>query len=484
MIFPVAWGFDIGLVLTSFAIVIIFGTSAITLILYHRHRLQPHIEEYEFQLAPSCRSHAKLLWFILSRVPFTGLLLAVTLLGVGVAGCHHVGMWSIHGMVEGQHLECVVNLWSLLTTGVIGGTVCVTAILTFLFVPEGLSAVMAAALLTGGIAAFHYSSATWGMQYIEGSEGVTTGIILGNEVDVLFLVAQGVISQVVTAIFSQMAVGQHGAAARQLELAQTLGQHIARMDLEPAKAIQLETDNPSELEKVLFRIVGNLLAYRPYLPDTLFAAEPAEEAANSPCPPLQPVTKKQSLHAMFAKLGSTVWSPTSSRPTSGADSLQPVVIPPSASLGSVFGRTAKRAETRRTLAVGLLPSNLAVLRIRLQGLHFGASKSLNHPLVEESLASFMATATAQIKARNGTIVTCSGGQVVAFWTSVAPDAALEAAMAVQQHCDQDLVQVVQAAPFLAGNLATEHLRSFNVVGPLDWPGQLLLRLGGGGRHVF
>lgn len=32
--------------------------------------------------------------------------------------------------------------------------------------------------------------------------------------------------------------------------------------------------------------------------------------------------------------------------------------------------------------------------------------------------------------------------------------------------DLDLVQVVQSAAFLSGNLATEHMRCFNVVGPL------------------
>lgn len=50
--------------------------------------------------------------------------------------------------------------------------------------------------------------------------------------------------------------------------------------------------------------------------------------------------------------------------------------------------------------------------------------------------------------------------------------------------DQDLVQVVTSARFLSGNLATEQLRCFNIVGPLDWAGQQLLRVANGGRHIF
>jgi hypothetical protein len=48
-----------------------------------------------------------------------------------------------------------------------------------------------------------------------------------------------------------------------------------------------------------------------------------------------------------------------------------------------------------------------------------------------------------------------------------------------------LVQVVQSGMFLAGNLAADHLRSYNVVGALDWIGLLMLRLCPGNRsHIL
>eukprot|EP00667_Euglena_gracilis_P002189 EG_transcript_2187 len=500
MRFSVPWGFDIGLTLVSLTIVVLFGTSAITLTLVLRHRLEPAIRLH-FEQEADCASlsfYMRLLRFILCRVPFSKLLLAVILMVFGAAGCHHLGMWSIHGL-QGSQITSQLTFWSFLTTVGLGGTVCVVAILAFLLVPEGIAAILTACVLAGGIAAFHFSSAIWGMHYIEGVEGVTTNVVIGEEAIILFVVAQGAISQLVTAVFSRMALRQHATMAQQLAVAQTLGQHIAAMDLEPAKAMQLEAENPSMLEQTLFHIVNNLLLYRPYLPDTLFASQgedkdskQAEKHEDCDDAMSEGSAGPRSRHRSSTSSAGNAGYPRSS---SGLpDSLGPH---PStrrhASRTSTddamdhslrAGRKERKLSTARragNLAVGLRASHLSILRIRLQKLDFEGGKGMG---AEGQLTRFMEVATTQIKAFGGTIVMCAGGGVVAFWPLMSPDVAIETAMAIQLKCDMDLVQVVQSALFLSGNLATEHLRCFNVVGPLDWAGQQLLRAGAGGRHIF
>eukprot|EP00668_Euglena_longa_P008873 GGOE01010684.1.p1 GENE.GGOE01010684.1~~GGOE01010684.1.p1 ORF type:complete len:661 (-),score=172.29 GGOE01010684.1:1055-3037(-) len=522
--FAVPWGFDIGLTLVSLATVVVFGTSAITLALMLRQQLQPLIQKQFGQQvdSPGPLFYLKLLQFILSHVPFFKLLLAVLLLVIGAAGCHHLGMWSIHG-INGKQLACGLNFWSFLTTVGLGGIVCVVAIVAFLLVPEGVHSMTTAIALTAGIAAFHYSSAIWGLQYMEGSEGVTTNIVIGQEAIITFVVAQGAINQLITAVFSRMAVQNHSMMMKQLQVAQMLGKHIADMDLEPAKAMQLEAANPSVLEQTLFHIVNNLLLYRPYLPDTLFTGAPDE---------LNPSDGKEaeereenedgaSDNSKRTRSGSHRSSSLISSANSVHQRVSNTLLETKADAFPYAGRHAShlsvdessdhsrcRRKSRKLsristgrpsvvkektpdaknsaqkLTVGLKASHLTILRIRLQGLEFGGSKSLNAAKVEERLMLFSVIATAQIKVHGGTIVTCASGMVLAFWPSIRPDRAIETAINIQQQCNLDLIQVVQSAPFLSGNLATEQLRSFNVVGPLDWAGQQLLRAGRGERHIF
>jgi len=63
---------------------------------------------------------------------------------------------------------------------------------------------------------------------------------------------------------------------------------------------------------------------------------------------------------------------------------------------------------------------------------------------------------------------------------------VECALAVREACGPlALVQVVQSGTFLTGNLAAEHLRSFNVVGALDWAATQMLGISPGDRgHVL
>eukprot|EP00667_Euglena_gracilis_P003052 EG_transcript_3064 len=474
MDFGMEWGFDIGLTLVSLACVVLFGTAAITLALWLRHRLQPHIKaEFGDQLvSPSLWHYPRLLAFIVVRVPLLRLLLAVVLMVVGAAGCHHVGMWSIHGQAHG-HLACQLTYWSFLTTVALGGAVCVVAILTFLVVPQGVAAAVAAGLLAAGIAAFHFCSAMWGMRYLVGVEGVTTQLIMGSEAIIMFILAQGALSQIIIALFTRMTLADHAANLKQLAMAQTLGQYIRDMDLKPAQALQLETPNPSELEQTLFGIVDNLLQYRPYLPDTLFppragAVDLTLDASDAGST-LQRTLSGLSLPERHR---STV-SGGSDRQASGVRAGQ---RPRSA--------TARGRRAVNNMALGLRPSQLTVLRIRLQGSVCGTGKAADVERVEERLTRFMALATAQVKANGGTIVTCASGAVVAMWATVSPEAALDTALALQQLSDASLVQVVQSGAFLSGNLAADSMRAFNVVGPLDWPGQQLLRLGGCEQFVF
>eukprot|EP00667_Euglena_gracilis_P001946 EG_transcript_1946 len=475
--FGVPWGFDIALTLTSLAVGVLFGGAAVALALYLRHHLEPAIVQ-RFGGPPRPRSllfYGRLLAFILSRVSLRKLLLAVVLMVCGSGGCHHIGLWSIHGMKGGQ-LMSELTVWTSLITVVLGGFSCAFTVVAFLLVPEGVATPCLAFLLAGVIAAFHYCSIAWGLRYVLGAEGISSHAVMGEEAIVLFIVAQSTISQLITARFSEMSIEGYDTGAKQLAVAESLGKYIATMDLDSAKQVQMEAVNPSALEQTLFQIVDNLVLYRPYLPDTLFSGPGSpsnEEAAVA--------------DGASDKSDGSDGERTSNGSLFTQSQLQLQTAFPRSSTDSPKHRRPTAPRDRKAakhLSLGLRSSHLTVLRIRLQGLQFGDGRSLNQPKVEEVLAQFMALATSQIKANGGTIVVCAGGAAVAIWPTLSPDAALEAAVAIQRHSSHDLIQVVQSGFFLSGNLATEHLRSFNLVGPMDWTGQLLLRVGAGGRHIF
>eukprot|EP00668_Euglena_longa_P007481 GGOE01008960.1.p1 GENE.GGOE01008960.1~~GGOE01008960.1.p1 ORF type:complete len:446 (+),score=111.59 GGOE01008960.1:761-2098(+) len=303
------------------------------------------------------------------------------------------------------------------------------------------------------------------MRYLLGVEGVSTQLIMGSEAIIMFVLAQGAISQVITALFTRMALEDHAANLKLVAMAQTLGQHIRDMDLEPAKALQLEADNPSELEQTLFGIVDNLLMYRPYLPDTLFQPRTVDGDA---------LEVSDADDSMPDRTPSNLTSPRHKSTASGISEGRCIGLRPRSAV-------TKGRRAANNLSIGLRPSHLTLLRARLLCVEHGAVLTEQ---VEEQLMQFMALATCQVKANGGTIVTCASGLLVAMWNTVSPEAALDTALAIQQLSDLNVVQVVQTGMFFSGNLAAEQLRSFNVAGPLDWPGQQLLRLGGGGKHVF
>eukprot|EP00667_Euglena_gracilis_P006483 EG_transcript_6541 len=435
----------------------------------HRHQLEPQITQ-EFgppPRPPGLRFHVRLLAFVLSRAPLHKLLLAVVLMVVGIGGCHHIGAWSIHGMGGGQFMS-ELTVWTYLITVVWGALVCAFVVVGFFLVPEGAGPLCMAVLFAGVLAAYHFCSLAWGLRYVVGVEGVSSHAVVGLETIVLFIVGQTTISQLITARFSAMAIEGHDAGTKQLALAQSLGKYIATMDLDSAKQVQLEADNPSALEQTLFQIVDNLVLYRPYLPDTLFCCPSS--------PSHQNVAEADEFDTSDGEKSSNGSVPNEPH----LQTRHPTGTPKARRRSTAPLRERKEAK----LSLGLRSTHLTVLRVRLQGLQFGEGRSLNQPRVEEALSQFMALTTSQIKSHGGTIVVCAGGAAVAIWPMLCPDAALEAAIGIQRHSDHDLIQVVQSGVFLSGNLATEHLRSFNLTGHLDWTGQLLLRVGAGERHIF
>eukprot|EP00667_Euglena_gracilis_P027901 EG_transcript_35031 len=126
----VPWGFDIGLTLISLLVIIIFGTAALSLTLFMRQKLEPQVLLLfpDHDLSPSFRTYARMLRYMLRLVPLWQLLTMVVLMVVGAAGCHHLGLWSMQG-ADGALLTTAVTPWSLLFTGVLGGVVCVAAVL-------------------------------------------------------------------------------------------------------------------------------------------------------------------------------------------------------------------------------------------------------------------------------------------------------------------------------------------------------------------
>eukprot|EP00667_Euglena_gracilis_P011580 EG_transcript_11838 len=396
--FGVPWGFDVALALTSLTVGIVLGSLAVAMALYLRHTLEPCITQ-EFGAPP--RPHGllfnvRLLGFILSRVPLRKLLLAVVLMVVGMGGCHHIGLWSIHGMGGGQ-LMSELSVWTSLITVGWGSFTCAFTVVSFLLVPEGPGTPCLTVLLAGIITAYHYCSIMWGLKYMVGVEGVSSHVVVGPEAIVLFIVGQSTVSQLITARFSAMAIEGHETGTKQLALVQSLGRYIATMDLDSAKQVQLKAANPSPLEQTLFQIVDNLVLYRPYLPDTLFsgAGIPShEDTAEAEC------TDKSDGSDEEKSSNGSVFNQShlhTAFPRRGTDT-------PKAHRRSTAPRDRKAA---KHLSLGLHSSHLTVLRIRLQGLQFGDGRGLNQPRVEEALSQFMTLTTSHIKSHGGTIVVCA-----------------------------------------------------------------------------
>eukprot|EP00669_Euglena_mutabilis_P006859 TRINITY_DN2329_c0_g1_i2.p3 TRINITY_DN2329_c0_g1~~TRINITY_DN2329_c0_g1_i2.p3 ORF type:complete len:203 (+),score=54.17 TRINITY_DN2329_c0_g1_i2:80-688(+) len=173
--FPFPWGFDVGLTVVSLALVALFSTAGIAMALRMRIALEPEIKAaFPFCADDtSLRFYFQLMVFIIGRVSVVRLLVAVALIVVGAAGCHHVGMWSMRG-TGGVLVMTELTYLSVFFTIGIGGSVGVVSVLAFLLVPDGIPGVLASFALAFGISLFHCSSAAWGMQFVEGAQSFFT----------------------------------------------------------------------------------------------------------------------------------------------------------------------------------------------------------------------------------------------------------------------------------------------------------------------
>jgi len=304
----------------------------------------------------------------------------------------------------------------------------------------------------------------------------------------VLVVAQGAVSQIITGVFSRMAVANHTVTQKQLRVAQTLGQYIATMDLEPAKAIQYQALNPSALEMTLFQIVGNLELYRPFLPDTLFQPNDGGDSdAGEEKSLVDDDDATERSHTSGPGTGTPHRHPTTlkshHRSAEISSTLHGAARYVHSSSESEISSKKAHKQRSRNMALGLKPSRLVVLRIRLQGLNF-FGKLLNGDAVEDHLQRFLQLVTAEVRNKGGTVVACSGGAVLAMWASITLDTAVECAISILHQSDRPLTMVLQCGHFLCGNLGAEHIQAFNVVGPGEWAGQQLLRVGLGHSHLL
>eukprot|EP00668_Euglena_longa_P008065 GGOE01009702.1.p1 GENE.GGOE01009702.1~~GGOE01009702.1.p1 ORF type:complete len:917 (-),score=222.18 GGOE01009702.1:820-3570(-) len=462
------WGFDVVLTLCSFSIAATFMTAAVTMAQVIRQRMQDRLqasfadcdmEETNFNtwlhIAKAVLSHTHL-WKLTT---------AVICMAFGAAGCHHIGMWSLRGY-PGSLVAVRLTMVSLPVTLLLGGLVSVLAVLAFVLLPCGAMRWLTAVSLTATIAAFHWTSAVWGMQYVAEDEFAALGPIVGKECILVLVVAQGALSQAISNLFSRMTIADHREARRQLYAAKAITSHITNMELEPVKIIELATQSPSALEKALFQIVAKLELYRPYLPDTLFIDGKAnKEDGPTPCTSADPTD-------VGLEAGQT--------PPSPMDRL--VLLDPAVEVQTpaVLGHDPKAPTPLTNMALGLTTTKVTVLRIALQHIDFRRGSNpdpeFNRLEVEEMLTAFLLLTVTKIKAHWGTVLSCCNGTVTAIWPNRTPLAGLRCAMAVKEEARWPIVQLVQFGSFLVGNLAAEQLSCFNVVGPLDLPGQQLLRL--------
>jgi len=51
------------------------------------------------------------------------------------------------------------------------------------------------------------------MEFVVGAEGMTSHVVLGSETIMVLVVAQGAVSQIITGVFSRMAVAARGTPA-------------------------------------------------------------------------------------------------------------------------------------------------------------------------------------------------------------------------------------------------------------------------------
>jgi len=311
--------------------------------------------------------------------------------------------------------------------------------------------------------------------------------VMGQEAIIVMVVLQGALSQIVTDMFSSMAAAHSRQAGWQLAVAQALGRHIANMDLDSARKARENAPNPTALEATLDQIVENLEHFRPYLPDTLFA-DKLPLASNGAADVDVDLRNETFGSSSVGGVGS--FGKASAR-VAEIEELESVNLgrvgtltrKPSGGLSDYSGSSMAPKGTQR-LAVGLSVSRFVVLRIRMLDVNYGKSKDMNCGEVEDFVGKFMDLVTREIKGHGGTIVSCASGTGVGTWPTPDPSAAMECATSIRRLTSQSTVQVVQTGRFLAGNLGSQKLRTFNIFGPMDWAGQLLLRQLGTHPHIL
>ena len=533
------FGFDLMWLLASLFGILLFGCTGIWLTLSLRSQAETKIRVAfpEYPTHPSSQTvkfQFRLLFFLLREVPTSKLLLALLLLVLGVASCHHSGMWSMSGL-DGAIVHSHLNLWTLATTLGIGGVVCIVCILIFLVCPRGICRLLASSMVTIGIAAFHYSSSLWGINYVQGIEGLGLGPVLDHGAILVLVLLQGIFTTFVCLIFSNMAIKHNRQQQHELEVAQRLTAHIAQMDMDQCKEMKqsLVKGNYqlSRLEKWLFQIVANLEEYRPFLPDHLFIKKPtmADQASDSSSQP-DPVPAN-TLHALPVRDPSLLESFTSSRSLGRTpSSVQPepyFEVAPVPSTPSPPHSRMSRASTSRSikpLRTSSSPSNArtpctpsssawGLSKDRLISVDsVGSSRppSWASPIermglglkerfasvlytrlhqvdlsdirrTERHLLQYILRAHQHIKSHLGIITNCYGDTAISVWWSRCPSDAIRTAIAIQQEEGLVTTQVIKSGRFLIGNLGDEKVRYFNVVGTPVHAIQQMLGLGVGHR---
>ena len=166
------------------------------------------------------------------------------------------------------------NLW--IGVGVtlgLGGLACALILLGFILMPRGKTQFIFTALISGSIAAFHFASTAFEMEYeyVPANDPSVVPII-SNEAMVFFVAVQSLLSLGILGFqFGQVSFHRHLRSQNELKTVGLLVRHIADMDLVKCREIQCSADHDfSQLEQLLFQIVANLELYRPFLPHHLF----------------------------------------------------------------------------------------------------------------------------------------------------------------------------------------------------------------------
>eukprot|EP01012_Entosiphon_sulcatum_P064506 TRINITY_DN93335_c0_g1_i1.p1 TRINITY_DN93335_c0_g1~~TRINITY_DN93335_c0_g1_i1.p1 ORF type:complete len:693 (-),score=104.76 TRINITY_DN93335_c0_g1_i1:58-1929(-) len=430
------WGFDLYLSILSLAFVSIFGTLSLTTLLRARKRSENVVSD----VSSAVRSVPP---FVFAR--------SVALLAVGAAGAHHTGMWSIRGGVY-----MVWRPLILLPTLALGGVVCFIAVTVFLLIPVGRSRWICSALLGGGIAMFHFLS-TFAMEYHAGPD-FGKGPVLSRSSLVLFISLQCGVSFLVTNAYSRTVLEAHKQISGTLQVAAELADLISRMDLAGARKLQAPDQSP--LEKQLFVIVSRLEEFRPYLPDVLLQ-------------PLMPDSSDDEAPAVDNEEEDDE-SPRSVRRAGEAFSSAPSSVGRRSSVVPFLHRESKTSLKHKmkapVLKLGIRTRRAVLLLVNYKNFLAHLS-SIGQDEADATIERFSATVLPIVRESKGVIVQASPGRLVVAWLKISAVNACTCALKIQDRVVQEkslpqlhLSQIIVEDQFLVGNVGTDFVRSFTLVG--------------------